>query len=981
MRMMFSYFSLKNVDSMRKRLILFLILFIACTPHSFAQYFSTGQDPASMKWRQIKTKSYKIIYPSNFGTKAQYLANLLDLAIPAETITLHSKIPQIPIILHTRSTTSNGVTVWAPKRIEFFTCPPQDTYSEEWLEQLTLHEYRHAVQVSKMNRGFTKALYFLLGEQATGGILGLFVPGWFLEGDATVTETTLSNSGRGRLPAFEAPLRAQLLEKGIYSYDKATLGSYKTFTPDNYILGYHLVAKSREKYGTGIWDYTLDRVAKYPFMVVPFANGIKRRTGLSKVKFYKTTLTDLDSIWRAQDAVTTITPYHPVTHPNPKNYTSYIHPVHWNDDVVLALKSDNEGVDRFILVGLDGIEKDVFSVGNYQEESHSCANGKIVWSEYQSHVRWANKSFSIIRMYDLEKKKVMDLTCHSRYFSPMISPNGKLISAVRVMEDNSCFLDLLDSGDGHVVKSYRAPDHGLLITPTWSPDNSKLTYTLLTEKGKSIGVFDTANEEFTNYLPFSYNEISGPSFFYKNYLVFTGDFTGIDNLFAMDTLTRKLFQVTSARFASGDPDFSSDQSSMVYSEYGSNGLMIAFSAMDTSTWVTAEKISDRSFRLDSIIALQENTNIQDSALKRQLFKINWQEQDKPLPDGVKAKIYPVKNYRRGLNLFNPHSWAPASIEMDNLSINPGICLLSQNLLSTAVSSIGFAYDVNERTGKFYAGFSYQGWFPVIDLRYEFGKRAGFAQVQNSDNRVRFTWNESNMHAVISVPLNLTHGIWFRTISPSVGGSLIQVIHDKSTPDQLVSGFIGTLEYRLTASNYLKSNYQDVFPRWGQDIALNFRHAPFGSNDIGSIGAAEANFYFPGFFSHHGWWLYTGYQQRNDNKFYGYQYSGFVNYPRGIIGQYDENLASLSFNYKFPFARIDFSMGSILYFKRFKLNLFYDWSQGWSPGEKNIYQSTGAELTADIHLLRFPYPVEMGIRSIYFPQTNTYGWGLLYSISL
>ena len=38
-------------------------------------------------------------------------------------------------------------------------------------EQLAIHEYRHSVQINKMNRGFTRALYYIFGEQATGGIL------------------------------------------------------------------------------------------------------------------------------------------------------------------------------------------------------------------------------------------------------------------------------------------------------------------------------------------------------------------------------------------------------------------------------------------------------------------------------------------------------------------------------------------------------------------------------------------------------------------------------------------------------------------------------------------------------------------------------------------------------------------------------------------------------------------------------------------
>ena len=193
----------------------------------FSQYFSTGQDPASLHWKHIKTEKYNLIYPALFEKKAQYLANVLDLVTQFETKTLTAKVPRIPVLIHTASSYSNGLTVWAPKRIELYPCPPQSIYPEEWLEQLAIHEYRHAVQISKMNRGFTKALYYVFGEQGTAAMLGLFIPPWFLEGDATATETALSYKGRGRLNSFASPLRAQLLEKRINSYDKAILGSYK----------------------------------------------------------------------------------------------------------------------------------------------------------------------------------------------------------------------------------------------------------------------------------------------------------------------------------------------------------------------------------------------------------------------------------------------------------------------------------------------------------------------------------------------------------------------------------------------------------------------------------------------------------------------------------------------------------------------------------------------------------------------------------
>jgi hypothetical protein len=189
-----------------------------------------------------------------------------------------------------------------------------------------------------------------------------------------------------------------------------------------------------------------------------------------------------------------------------------------------------------------------------------------------------------------------------------------------------------------------------------------------------------------------------------------------------------------------------------------------------------------------------------------------------------------------------------------------------------------------------------------------------------------------------------------------------------------------MDYRITASQYQRSSQKDVYPRIGQEIDITFRNCPFDGNDMGSIFGSEANLYFPGLFRHQGTWLYAGYQQRHDENLYSYSFANLISYPRGYSGAYDENLVSLGLNYKIPLWYPDFSLGSVIYLKRLKLNLFYDLANGKNPGYVNVYQSTGCELTADFHFLRFVAPVEMGLRTIYFPPDGGWGFEFLYAIS-
>jgi hypothetical protein len=229
-------------------ILLFAILFLR-VQQAKSQYYLIGTDPASVTWSQIKTPNFKVIYPRTWESQAQYIANGLEYNYLPGSRSMYRFTQRTPVIIHSQTTVPSSVTYIAPRRMEFFTAPPQDMYPQDWVDQLIIHEFRHAVLYSAINCGFTKGLYYVLGEQGVFAVFGLFLPMWFIEGDPTVSETALHLTGRGRTPSFEMRLRAQLVQKGIYSYEKANYGSFRDFVPGKYELGYQLVGWSRVNFG------------------------------------------------------------------------------------------------------------------------------------------------------------------------------------------------------------------------------------------------------------------------------------------------------------------------------------------------------------------------------------------------------------------------------------------------------------------------------------------------------------------------------------------------------------------------------------------------------------------------------------------------------------------------------------------------------------------------------------------------------------
>ena len=199
---------------MRYKLIILFTLLIISIQTVSAQYYETGQDPSSLKWKQIKTGRFTVIYPENYGQGGIRYAKSLSEAY----IKLNSLFPEkkfnIPVVIHSYTIQSNGYVAWAPRRMELYPTPEQNTIPLTMEKQLSVHELAHVLQMESLNHGFSRVMSLLLGEQFTGVVSSL-LPMWFLEGDAVFAESALTESGRGRTPAFQKQLKALTIENNL----------------------------------------------------------------------------------------------------------------------------------------------------------------------------------------------------------------------------------------------------------------------------------------------------------------------------------------------------------------------------------------------------------------------------------------------------------------------------------------------------------------------------------------------------------------------------------------------------------------------------------------------------------------------------------------------------------------------------------------------------------------------------------------------
>ena len=957
---------------MKTRIIFFILTVLPF--YLSAQYYVQGEDPGKIHWKQINTENFQVIFPDEFELKARSVASILEKVYLYAGQTLHHKPRKISVILHTKTLIANGFVAWTPARMELFTTPDQSIYAQEWLEQLAIHEFRHVVQIDKIESELPGIFKGLLGEQAAALVIGAYLPFWFLEGDAVATETALSHSGRGRVPSFTQELKAIALEKGFYSYDKSYFGSYKNYIPDYYQFGYQMVAGIRSGYGSDTWTKVLNNVAKKPLSLNAFSQGLKNATGKNHIQLYKELFSNLKNSWLDEDNKLQKSEFKTIENTQ-KGYNSYRYPYQVSDSSYFAVKYSLDDLTKFVIINSKGTERTIFTPGTIANESVTFGNGKVYWIEVSPDIRWAHRELSELRILDLASTSTINKRFHHKIFAPSLSHDGKYLAAVKLDSLNNSSILLLSPLTGELIKESVLQSSSFVLSPTWSADDTELYTVVLGTKGKTIAKINPFNGRVSELFPYEYSEFQHP-FQKNNYLYYTNSLNGVDNIYAYDLTKNVNYRITSSRFGANDAYVTKDDSSLIYSNYTSDGYKTAKIRLNRALFIPVKNLEPYNFKLAD----------QLSSFEKGIPELNNQDTSKLI----------TQTYSKLGHLFNFHSWAPFQIDNDKQEIRPGFSLLSQNKLSTAVTQLGYDYSTSNKTGKWIGKFNYTGLFPVISLDIDYGPvKSQYYQVTRYTNnigqvvkidtqKVNYIYKELNFNGLISLPLNLSHGKIFRLIQPEFKIGVTNVIQAANTPSNLFRGSIIPFSYRLYANNYLRMSVRDIQPAWGQIVDLTFRNTPFGNRNYGTIWSSEGTIFMPGFFKHHGFRFYGGIQKK---KMVDGMFSDIISYPRGCSNILNNQLAIIKLDYVFPFWYPDLNIGSLSYFKRFSMRIFYDYASAVVPGHGSIsdyrydFGSTGAEVIGDCNILRLMVPAQIGIRTSYLTNQKSVNFEFIFSFNI
>jgi hypothetical protein len=953
---------------MRYRLILIdTILFFTSLIVS-AQYYDTGQDPASLKWKQIKTGRFTVIYPEKYDSGGIVYAKTLDAAYSKLLSLFPEKKFSIPVVIHNYSIQSNGYVAWAPRRMELYPTPEQNSIPLAPEKQLAIHELAHVFQMESLNRDFSKGMSFLLGEQFIG-IVSSLIPVWLLEGDAVFAESVLTGSGRGRSPSFQKQLKAMTVENNkVYKYDKILNGSYSDFVPDNYQSGYQMVTWALAKRDPQIWNKVLKYTAEQPFTLNPVNISLSRTAGLRKKTLWKETYDSLKTIWTKDVSLNNPLVYESSNPSKHGNYINYYSPVSAGADSIIAIKTSLSDPASFVLINPDKkTEKRMHVPGQVYPWYISYASGKIVWVETQPDPRWVCREYSVIKMMDIKTNIVSRLSRKSRYLAASVSPDGNKIAAVENSINNINSLVLIDVKSGAVIQSVKAPLNVYLQRPQWAEGGEEITVIFLSEAGEGIMSYKFSNQQWETLIEASMDDLQS-TYLRSDSLFYISSSSGTDNIY-LRTPDKRTISVTRSKY--GTIDLCISGKKVLFGDYTSLGNDICSTTIASGE--TPDKVSSSSFLINRF-ETKPSSGIDNGSV-----------------------IYNPEPYRKWQHLFRFHSWMPFYADLENVkvdptAIRPGVSILTQNTLSTLISTIGYEYSAEKRH-VLHSRITWQGWYPVFESQLNYGTIPGISKSLEQISDPSHIQPGISFSNTVYLPLRFSSGRFSEYLRPSLS---VDYRNDYIYIKEYGAYDNGQtiISPRLYFANYHISAIRDIYPRWAQIVDLIYTFAPFDRKIYGSAVSLKTSFYFPGLLPNNG--IKIGFEKEKQilTKYF---YGSNIALPRGYKNIFPQDIQLLSVDYVLPLAYPDFNLASLLYLKRIRTGLFYDYASG--PGNSfyvsspnglvplynnsNIesFKSFGFELLADFHLLRIPFMISGGIQSAWKNINQSPSIELLFNVDL
>lgn len=969
-----------------KLIIASLSLALAALPLN-AQIFTQGSDPGGLPWSQLETRTYRLVFPSGLDSLARVYASYLEASRQPVGSGLgftpnSSYRRRMPVILHPYSVSANGLVTWAPRRMELFTVP--EAYSPIAMNnelQLSIHEARHAAQ---MQFGAARPFRWanaVFGEMAPGALCGIYCGPHFLEGDAVLAETALSDIGRGRDADFLEYYRVSFDEGRERDFWQWRWGSQKLYTPDYYRAGYILMAGMRTRYDAP--DFTqryFERLLRHHgFAIGNLQKTIRETSGKSLRESFQEITDSMKDEWAADtESRGPFTEGEAVTCDR-SFFTSY-HDIEVVSDDIYAIRSGMAEAPRLIHITPDGKEHLValFS-GSTSRLQYDEDLTRLYWSEDIPDPRWELRSFSDIKYID-NSSRIHRLTKGERFFNP--APHGSRIAVVEYPIEGGSKAVLLDADNGSRISSTTAPDGLQLVEPVWV--GSELYASAISDEG--FGIYRIS--DFSCALAPEHVKIK-QVFSREGKIYFTSDLNGVGELYALEPSSGRLQRLTNTRNGASDFRFNGSGDTVIHTVLSTGGRNIIRLPVSSLKPTEANFSDTHSYVMADRLSASETSTI--------------------TPSDVDEEVTP---YNKAAHLFKFHSWAPLYVDYDAISTMSsesfdqaaglGATAFFQNELGNAWGSVayhaGHSSDGWHHSG--HAKFIYRGWYPVIEAGLDIGDRHSKTSVIGKNDKGETAIISSytgrplvSYNVKAYVPLNFSTG--------GLNSGVIPQIRINGTNDSFEGRPVLSLLASVRGYITTKTPAAGIYPRFGIGAEAGFYTRPGLTGYFCPNIYGQAYAYLPGIGKAHGIRLSATVERHLASGNYVDATASVM--PRGFSTAAGQAVigypvrSKLSFDYALPFAYLDWSgMCPAFYLKNFELFIhgdLFNASGARTVEDGNLY-SVGADFKVRLaNFLFVPYDTRIGISynynggSLYgrtvekAPATGHHSVSLVFSIDL
>lgn len=983
-------------------ILLLVVALLLCGPVS-AQYYSWGADAENLSWRKIKGDKMSVIFPDTATELAYRTMHYVKAIQPTIDFGFRFGAMDIPFVIHPENSVSNGMVMWLPKRVEILSSPSIDSYSMPWLKQLAAHEYRHAVQYNNLNHGWVKVFSYILGQQSsTIGLL--FMPLWALEGDAVISETAASSFGRALQPSFTIDFRARGLDVlSRKNLDKWFCGSYKEHIPDHYLFGYQLTAFANTKYDENIWDKIVNYSVRNPYVILPNYVAMKKFYKTDATQIVKETFTDLNNFWSKLPEVSDSST--PVLTPAQRSFTSYRYPMHFGVRSIISVKKDLDTPAALVRTNMEsGEETKLCNIGRLSTRPVMQGN-RVWWTEYRRSMLFEQRVGSRLCYMDLGENRVKMLHKYRSALYPTAIEGIEQIAWVEYRPEGIYSVVVGDKKSKKTVASF--PIGVEIHSLTYDNTTKKFYFIATADDGIWIGSLDMEGNstEVTQPAYITISDLTARD----GKLYFGSIESGKDEVHTLDLATGRQYRISTSKYGSFSPSPTFDNR-VVMTTYNKNGYQLALHSLDRE-------------KMHEVAYSKLPKNIVNPP-RKEWKTVNLDTVRFTATDSVELLTkHRSRRYSKLTHMFNVHSWAPASydpfslVEEGQMNFNLGATVMSQSLLSNTEGFATWGWNAND--GHFFKGaLRYYGLGVNIAINGSYGGKqqmyTAYTYEQNEETgEYEIVFPEApeqkryyNIGASLSLPMYFERGYHTRVLivngSWSYSNGLVAKLDRLSIEGGKISNLatigysegLHLLQAGVTFHDQVAKAHKDFLPRFGYTLSANYAFNPANS-DFGRLISFYGKLYLPGFARHNSFNIATlfqnsigGFESKLLASNFSFHSAGLIPHGFHLAEIGNRNYLALSAAYQLPVWYPDGGISSILYFKRVRLNVGFDYASFDKQqfvahpniGQVNLIDrrehlfSYGGDITLDINLLRMPAAATTSLTlSLYKPHGKKGAW--------